>query len=161
MRGRALGERVRLAGRARGPSPRSTSRIRSRSTSGARTASTSAAEVIVMDLDLSQARRRAKELLRAALNGDDAALAQMRSDRAPRLADAQRAVANDLGFPSWPALVAHVEASQGDREERRKRLVRAALDGRPDIAERLLEHDPELAGAGFDVALVLGDADVV
>ena len=30
----------------------------------------------------------------------------MRDDRAPRLADAQRAVAQDLGFPSWPALVA-------------------------------------------------------
>jgi hypothetical protein len=61
--------------------------------------------VIVMDLDLSQARRRAKELLRAALAGDPAALARMRDDRAPRLADAQRAVANELGFPSWPALV--------------------------------------------------------
>src|SRR3954463_14510441 len=118
MRGRALGERVRLADRARGPSPRSTSRIRSRSTSGARAASTSATEVIVMDLDLSQARRRAEEVLRAAQNGDEAALARMRPDRAPRLADAQRAVANDLGFPSWPALVGHVESSSGEPEER-------------------------------------------
>jgi ankyrin repeat protein len=115
--------------------------------------------VIVMDLDLSQARRRAKELLRAAQSGDEAALARMRPDRAPRLADAQHAIANDLDFPSWPALVAHVEASQGDREERRRRLVSAALEGRPDIAERLLEHDPELSG--FDVALVLGDVDSV
>ena len=112
-----------------------------------------------MDLDLSQARRRAKELLRAAQSGDEAALARMRADRAPRLADAQRAVANDLGFPSWPALVGQVEASQGDRDERRRRLVAAALNGRPDLAERLLEHDPELAG--FDVALVLGDVDAV
>jgi ankyrin repeat protein len=117
--------------------------------------------VIVMDLDLSQARRRAKELLRAAQNGDEAALSRMRADRTPRLADAQRAIASDLGFSSWPALVGHVEASRGDREERRRRLVDAALDGRPDVAERLLDHDPELAGAGFDVALVLGDAAAV
>src|SRR5690242_16205072 len=112
-----------------------------------------------MDLDLSQARRRAKELLRAAQNGDEAALARMRADRSPRLADAQRAIANELGFPSWPAFVGHVEASRGDREERRRRLVSAALDGRPDIARRLLEHDPELSG--FDVALALGDVDAV
>jgi ankyrin repeat protein len=110
-----------------------------------------------MELNLDQARRRAKELLRAARSGDPGALARLRGDRDPRLADAQRAVAQDLGFPSWPALVQHLEASRGDREERRARLVDAALDGRPDIAERLLAHDPSLAGAGLDVALVLGD----
>lgn len=59
-----------------------------------------------MGLDLDQARRQAKELLRAARAGDARALARFRSDRTPRLADAQAAVAHDLGFPSWPALVA-------------------------------------------------------
>ena len=39
--------------------------------------------------------------------------------------------------------------------------MRAALDGRADIAEGLLADDPELARAGFDVALVLGDAGAV
>jgi hypothetical protein len=67
--------------------------------------------VIVMDIDLEQARRRAKELLRAARRGE----AQLRDDREPRLADAQRVVAQALGFPSWPALVGHVDASRGDR----------------------------------------------
>jgi ankyrin repeat protein len=110
-----------------------------------------------MDIDLDQARRRAKELLRGARAGS----AQLRDDRAPRLADAQHAVARELGFSSWPALVGHVEASQGDREERRARLVRAALGGRADVAERLLAHDPSLARAGVDVALVLGDAAAV
>jgi hypothetical protein len=78
-----------------------------------------------MELDLDQARRRAKELLRAARAGDPSAFARMRADRAPRLADAQRAVAADLGFPSWPALVGNVEAGSGDRAERRARLVSA------------------------------------
>jgi hypothetical protein len=129
--------------------------------SGARAASTSATEEIVMELDLDQARRRAKELLRAARAGDPDALARMRDDRAPRLADAQRAVAADLGFRSWPALVAQVDASRGDREQRRARLVAAALGGRDDVVERLLAHDPELASAGFDVALVIGDERAV
>jgi hypothetical protein len=114
-----------------------------------------------MELDLDQARRRAKELLRAARAGDPGALVRMRDDRAPRLADAQRAVAADLGFASWPALVGHVEAVRGDRGQRRARLVTAALDGRADVAERLLAHDPELAGSGLDVALVLGEERVV
>jgi ankyrin repeat protein len=118
-------------------------------------------EVIVMDIDLDQARRRAKELLRAARDEDPGALARLRADRAPRLADAQYVVARELGFRSWPALVAHVDAVRGDREERRTRLVHAALGGRLDRVEALLENDPGLARAGFDVALVLGDADAV
>jgi ankyrin repeat protein len=129
--------------------------------SGARVASTSAAEEIVMELDLDQARRRAKELLVAARARDPDALARMRDDRTPRLADAQRAVATDLGFASWPALVEHVEAVGGDREQRRARLVTAALSGRDDVAERLLAHDPALAHAGLDVALVLGEERAV
>jgi ankyrin repeat protein len=111
--------------------------------------------------DLDQARRQAKELLRAARAGDPGALARMRDDRAPRLADAQRAVAADLGFPSWPALVAHAEAATGDRDERRARLLAAALDGRDDVAERLLVHDPDLADGDLGAALVLGDAERV
>lgn len=114
-----------------------------------------------MEIDLQQVRRRAKELLRAARAGNPDALARMRGDRAPRLADAQRAVAAELGFSSWPALVAHVEAASGDRDARRGRLVTAALNGRADLVERLLAHDPALADAGLDVALVLGDAQRV
>src|SRR5436305_12027872 len=63
-----------------------------------------------MKLNLDQARRQAKELLSAARAGDADALARMRSDRALRLADAQRAVARELGFRSWPALVARGDA---------------------------------------------------
>jgi ankyrin repeat protein len=134
---------------------------RSRSTSGAGLRAQAPAEVIVMNIDLDQARRRAKELLRAARAGNRAALAQLRADRAPRLADAQHAIARQLGFASWPALSAHVEAVRGDREDRRRRLVHSALGGRPDRVEALLAHDPGLARAGLDAALVLGDVEAV
>jgi len=110
-----------------------------------------------MELDLEQARRRAKERLRAARRGE----LVLREDREPRLADAQRSVANELGFASWPALVAHVEASGGDRTERAARLVREALAGRADRAQALLEADHALARVGLAVAVVLGDADAV
>jgi hypothetical protein len=53
-----------------------------------------------MQLDLEQARRRAKELLRAARDAE----VVLRDDLEPRLADAQRAVARELGYHSWPAL---------------------------------------------------------
>ena len=80
-----------------------------------------------MEPDLDQARRRAKELLHAARARRPETLARFRE---PRLADAQHAVATDLGFRSWPALVHHVAAIRGDREQRRARLVDAALDNR-------------------------------
>jgi ankyrin repeat protein len=117
--------------------------------------------VIVMDIDLEQARRQAKELLCRAREQDAGALARMRADRAPCLADAQRAVARDLGFASWPALVEHIVVAAGDRGARRRRLVDEALAGNRDRVERLLEHDPALAGGSLDVALVLGDRAAV
>src|SRR4051794_35691218 len=95
-----------------------------------------------MEPDLDQARRRAKELLRTgAVNPRD--------DRAPRLADAQRQVANELGFSSWPALVHFVEGTPD-------RVVHAALSGRADLVERYLERRPELAH-DVGVALVTGN----
>ncbi|MDX6537195.1 MAG: hypothetical protein QOD37_1536 [Gaiellales bacterium] len=121
-----------------------------------------------MEISLHQARRRAKELLRAARDRDPDALEQLRSDRdRPRLADAQRAVAADLGFVSWPALVAHVEVTEGDRASRRARLLDFALGtgavARPrwDRAQALLDHDPKLADGSLAVSLVIGDAAAV
>ncbi|MFI5038873.1 MAG: hypothetical protein ACHQCG_02935 [Solirubrobacterales bacterium] len=68
-----------------------------------------------MDLDLDQARRQAKEPLRAARSGDAQARARLRSDRTPRLADAQAAVARELGYSSGPALVAGVPNAPAGR----------------------------------------------
>ena len=58
-------------------------------------------------IDLDQARRRAKELLKAARAGDADAIARLPRRHEPIvLADAQLAIARELGHPSWPKLVA-------------------------------------------------------
>src|SRR5216117_3252138 len=50
---------------------------------------------VVMNIDLEQARKRAKELVKAG--------------RAAKLADAQREIARSLGYPGWSALVHALE----------------------------------------------------
>jgi hypothetical protein len=58
-------------------------------------------------IDIDQARRRAKELLQAVRAGDTEAIARLPRRHEPIvLADAQLAIARELGFPSWPKLVA-------------------------------------------------------
>jgi Ankyrin repeats (3 copies) len=116
-------------------------------------------------IDLERARREAKQLLRGARSGDEAALARLAGAEhgagEPKLADAQRAVARELGESSWPRLVRRAEAEAVAREERAQRLVQAATNGRRDHADALLALDPELGREGFDAALVLGDAERV
>jgi GNAT superfamily N-acetyltransferase len=112
--------------------------------------------VIVVDgrIDLERARRDAKALLRAARAGE----LVLRTDRAPVLADAQRAVALELGFASWPALVSGV---------RGEALLDAAGAGRAsDVYRLLVDGAPANArdGAGrtaLHVAAAGGFADVV
>ncbi|HEX3833339.1 MAG TPA: ankyrin repeat domain-containing protein [Solirubrobacteraceae bacterium] len=111
-----------------------------------------------MGLDLDQARRQAKELLRAASSGDVQALLRFRADRPPRLADAQAAVAGDLGFRSWPALVRSLllaAVEDGDVERLRALMADGAsvrgsellLYARnPDVTALLIE-----GGARLDV----------
>src|SRR5918992_2412769 len=109
-----------------------------------------------MELDFDQARRRAKELLRAARAGDADALARMRDDRPPRLADAQRAVAADLGFRSWPALVAHVPSVRAEhpglplRHADAEELPRWASAGDDEVVARLLDAGVRLDARGVD-----------
>ncbi|HEY7621011.1 MAG TPA: GNAT family N-acetyltransferase [Solirubrobacteraceae bacterium] len=62
-------------------------------------------------VDLARARREAKLLLRAARAGDAAALARIGTPT-PQLADAQFAVARELGARSWPALVREAAARE-------------------------------------------------
>jgi ankyrin repeat protein len=69
-------------------------------------------------LNLEQQHKRAKDLIRAAREGDATALARIRAVRSDvadasrplKLADAQLALARETGFPSWPKLVAALEA---------------------------------------------------
>ena len=108
-----------------------------------------------MELDLDQARRRAKELLRAARSGDPDALARMRDDRAPRLADAQRAVAAELGFASWSALVRHGEAARGDRAGVVRDTGLTYVPGRPirvSVRRRGNRYDIDDMGGAVAVA---------
>ena len=89
-----------------------------------------------MKIDIEQARKRAKELVR--------------SVSVAKLAEAQREVARKLGFPSWPALVRSVARPSAER------VIREA-DQRHDRALELLEAAPELREDPW-VALTLGDA---
>jgi hypothetical protein len=60
--------------------------------------------------DIDQLRRKARELLRAAVVGEPEALARLRAvSERPTLAAAQLAVAREHGFRSWPALRSEVE----------------------------------------------------
>jgi hypothetical protein len=75
-------------------------------------------------LDLEQQRKRAKDLYRAWLGGDEAARARFRLHH-PRfrddsgtpipvkLADAQLVIAREIGLPNWPKLKAHIQTSRG------------------------------------------------
>src|SRR4051794_3734329 len=102
-------------------------------------------------IDLERARREAKRLLRDA---------RARGEFM-QLADAQLAVARALGEASWPRLVRRAEAEAVAREDRARRLVEEATNGRRDHAEALLALDPGLGRQGFDAALVLGEAERV
>lgn len=111
-----------------------------------------------MGLDLGQARRQAKELLRAARCGDVQALSRFRVDRPPCLADAQADVARGLGFRSWPALVRgllQTAVEDGDVERLRALLADGASVRASDLL--LYARAPEVTalliegGARLDV----------
>ena len=98
-------------------------------------------------MNVEQLRKQAKELVKAARDGDAAARERL-GGREPILARAQLVVAREHGYPSWPALIAAAEASAVE-------VVRAATSGRRTRAERLLQARPELERDPW-VRLVLG-----
>jgi ankyrin repeat protein len=111
--------------------------------------------VTEFSIDLEQARKRAKELVRAARAGDPDAVERVGAS--PRLADAQRVVARELGHRSWAELKHSVEAERASFDERLQRFVEDATVGRIDRARSWLEREPAIAGAGVVPALLLGD----
>jgi ankyrin repeat protein len=98
-------------------------------------------------LNLEQLRKQAKDLVRAARAGDEAALERLGA-REPILARAQLVLAREQGYPSWPALVAAVEANADS-------FVRAATQRQRTRAEAMLAARPELANDPW-AGLVLG-----
>ncbi len=92
-----------------------------------------------MQIDIEQARKRAKELVKAG--------------GAAKLADAQREIARGLGYDSWPALVHALEPPTPAR------VVDAAY-GMPDRAAEMLERVPELRDDPW-VALSLADTSKI
>jgi len=124
--------------------------------------------------DPDQLRRQAKELLRAARTADPTALSRFRalpslqrtsdddlSRSALALHDAQSVIAREHGFPSWNALLEHVEERTLDFDSAARELVEAATDGRSSRAERLLGLHARLTRATFYTALVAGDVATV
>lgn len=109
--------------------------------------------------DLDQARRQAKELLRAAQRGDEASLARLRASSASlTLAGAQLARARELGQPSWAALVREIGARNAAIPENVMRFLRFSINQGIGVAMRMLQENPALESSGFPAAVVLGDA---
>jgi ankyrin repeat protein len=116
--------------------------------------------------DLGQLRRRAKELRDAVRGGDAAAVQRLaRHHPAPpagpvRLAAAQLVIARELGFPSWPRLIAALEADAASRRALPAFLA-ASVEGRMRQAREILHADPGIARRSLAAAAVLGDAPAV
>jgi ankyrin repeat protein len=91
-------------------------------------------------MNVEQLRKQAKELVRAARAGNPEASARL-GDGEPILARAQRVLAQEHGYSSWPALVATAEADVDGfviaATEQRRTRAEAMLAARPEI-----ERDP-------------------
>ena len=117
--------------------------------------------------DAGQLRRQAKELRDAAQQGDAAAVERLARHlvtapgSAVRLSAAQLVIARELGFASWPRLIAAVEVGSASRR-RVLDLVAASVEGRLRRAREILRADPEIVEArSLLAASVLGDAGAV
>ena len=113
---------------------------------------------------LDQLRRRAKELRDAARSGDPVELGRITA-RTPAatpgtvtLAAAQLAIAREHGYPSWPRLVAEVQARTAELGQRADEFLVASIRDWTGRAARMLARDPGLAGHDFRTAVILGDA---
>jgi ankyrin repeat protein len=108
--------------------------------------------------NLDQLRHQAKDLLRAANEGDSHALAQIHAVSVQlTLAAAQLAVARSCGFASWPRLKAEVEARTLDLAEKVDAFCTASIRDGSGRAAALLAATPEIAGYNFATAAILGD----
>lgn len=113
-------------------------------------------------LNLDFYRKQAKSLLKSAQSGDAAALNRI-SRQTPGLLPgsvalhhAQLAVAREQGFSSWPRFRAFIAQSALDFQGVTETFIRASLSDLKSAA-KMLAQNPNLTGAGFYAALVLGE----
>jgi Ankyrin repeat len=104
--------------------------------------------------DIEQFRKQAKDLLKACQGGDSTARARVEGGSDPdqpiRLADAQRTLAREYGFASWPRFVRHVAGLTGERTDAIgvfERAADAVVEGDEAALQRLLDADPLLVKA--------------
>ena len=116
--------------------------------------------------DLDQLRRRAKELRDDVRRGDATAMAlfaahhsSARTDTVS-LAAAQFVIARELGFSSWPALKAAVDAEAATRRMESAFLA-ASIDANARRAAEFLAADPGIADRSVRAAAVVGDVRAV
>ena len=108
--------------------------------------------------DLEQLKKQAKDLLADIRAQRPEALARVPQNERTgfALADAQRTLAREYGFPSWAKFKLYVEtrgpAAAG------KALVTAALRGQKEAVAEILREYPRLSRASIHTAAALGDA---
>jgi len=129
-------------------------------------------EVVLLNLEYY--RKQAKALLRTSEAGDATALQRLLryspklnllensapGCAVPALHDAQLAIAREQGFPSWARFKAFIVEARLDFHRLTARFVDAAVSDW-QRAEAILAAHPKIRDAGFYVALVLGDWNLV
>lgn len=115
-------------------------------------------------------RKEAKALRRGVRNGDASALARVadvtRDDPVTTqdgftILDAQRVIAREYGFTSWPTLRREVLWRRADNDDRRRTLLRAALQGDIPTLAAVNEEDAMRFADDAWLACARGDAEVV
>ena len=119
----------------------------------------------VVRLNLEYYRKQAKALLKSVKAGDPKALHRLRVyspklTQDPALHDAQLTIAREQGFHSWPRFRTFIVQSHLDFQDLVAAFIEAATSDL-NRAEHILSAYSKIADAGFYVALVLGDHELV
>jgi ankyrin repeat protein len=119
-------------------------------------------DALPVRVDLDQLRRQAKDLLRAARDGDEMAAARIRSvSHELTLTAARLAIAREHGFSSWVQLRDEVNARRSGLDDLARAFCDASVRDWTGRAIRMLGANPEIATHGLAVAIVLGDVERV